>query len=495
MSVEISKQNYSGSVQPMSIGSGKTALTIGGETAFPFHTFEGEMPNQPRIAIQVLDHKPEDWADACTEPYSDVLDDPVAWAKKAQDVYGADMIQLWLKSTDPNGMNRSAEDAAATAKAVADAISVPLIVWGSNNPDKDAEVLKKVLEVCAGKDIIIGQVSEDNYKQLGAQALAYNATIIANTPIDINLAKQLNILLNNVGVPLDKIIIDPTTGGLGYGIEYSFSVMERIRQAAITQNDDKLQCPFICNLADEVWKTKEAKLPSDEKMGDAKSRGILMEAITATTLLNAGADILIMRHPEAIKQVREYIAELGGFEMPKTAKKEATTSIPDEAAATAASNIADSLKEGALCEIVQIMDMPVGLAPGHAIALIKTVDSPEDASGLLLSTGALTTAGEAAETATAEQAKEEKPVFKPETTWTPIDDITTSYKFDLIDSKDSTGQKIKLIQESADPGMSSGKNDWRTIIEDRDLMLQHVKTDLHYWYSEGNGSEKRKTPA
>jgi len=496
MTVEITKQNYSGSVQPMPIGSGKTALTIGGETAFPFHTFEGEMPNRPRIAIQVLDHKPEDWADACTEPYKDVLDDPAAWAKKAQDVYGADMIQLWLKSTDPNGMDRSADDAAATAKAVADAISVPLIVWGCNNPDKDAEVLKKVLEVCTGKDIIIGQVSEDNHKQLGAQALAYNATIIANTPIDINLAKQLNILLNNVGVPLNKIIIDPTTGGLGYGLEYSFSVMERIRQAAITQDDDKLQCPFICNLADEVWKTKEAKLPTDEMMGDAKSRGILMEAITATTLLNAGADILIMRHPEAIQQVREYIAELGGFEMPKSVKKAAVSAVSGETSAPAASNIADALKEGALCEIVQIMDMPIDLAPGHAIALIKTVESAEDAAGLLMSTGAPAAVGDTAETGSAEKSLEEKPVFKPEITWTPIDDITTSYKYDLIDSKDSAGQKIKLIQESADPGMSSGKNDWRTIVDDdRDAMLLHVKTDLHYWYSEGNGSEKRKTPA
>ena len=227
MTIEVSKQQYSGSVKPLTIGSGDTAFTVGGETVFPFFTFEGEMPNQPRIAIQVLDFKPEDWAQACVEPYADVLDDPVAWAKKAQDVYGADMIQLWLKSTDPNGLNRSAEEAAETAKAVADAISVPLIVWGSNNADKDAEVLKKVLEVCAGKNIIIGQVSEDNHKQLGAQALAYNATIIANSPIDINLAKQLNILLNNVGVPLEKIIIDPTTGGLGYGLEYTFSVMER----------------------------------------------------------------------------------------------------------------------------------------------------------------------------------------------------------------------------------------------------------------------------
>ncbi|MCK5423424.1 MAG: acetyl-CoA decarbonylase/synthase complex subunit delta [Deltaproteobacteria bacterium] len=289
MSIEIPKQEYSGSVKPMTLGSGEGAVTVGGDTAFPFYTFEGEMPNPPKIAIQVMDYAPDDWADACVEPYRDVLADPVAWALKAQNEYGADMIQLWLKSTDPNGMNRGADEAAQTARAVADAISVPLIVWGSNNVDKDAEVLRKVMEVCAGKDVIVGQVSEGNHKQLGAQALAYNVTLVANTPIDINLAKQLNILLNNLGVPLDKIIIDPTTGGLGYGLEYSFSVMERIRQAALTQNDDKLQCPFISNLADEVWKTKEAKLPTDEKMGDAKARGILMEAITATTLMNAGA--------------------------------------------------------------------------------------------------------------------------------------------------------------------------------------------------------------
>jgi len=497
MSIEISKQNYSGSVQPMTIGSGKNAFTVGGETVFPFFTFEGEMPNQPRIAIQVLDHKPEDWAESCIEPYSDVLDDPVKWAKKAQDVYGADMIQLWLKSTDPNGMDRSADDAAAIAKAVSDAISVPLIVWGSNNPEKDAEVLRKVMEVCVGKDIIIGQVTEDNHKQLGAQALAYNATIIANSPIDINLAKQLNILLNNVGVPLNRIIIDPTTGGLGYGLEYSFSVMERIRQAAITQNDDKLQCPFICNLADEVWKTKEAKLPSDEMLGDAKVRGILMEAITATTLLNAGADILIMRHPEAIQQVREYIAELGGFEMPKEIKKVSTAAAATgKAAVSVSSNIADSLKEGSLCEIVQIMDMPIDLAPGHAIALIKTVESAEDASGLLLSTGVPVSAEESATMIEQEETTQtEKPVFTPEESWTPIEDITSGYEYDLKDFKDSSGQPVKLIQDSAEPGISKGKNDWRNIVDDRDSMIQHVKTDLHYWYSEGNGSEKRKTPA
>ena len=323
MPVEFPKQQYTGTIREINLGKGDKQLLVGGETAYPFYTFEGTMPHAPKIAIQVLDYAPDDWAEACLEPYRDVLGDPVAWARKAQDEYGADMIQLWLKSTDPNGLNRPADEAAQTAKAVASAVSIPVIVWGCANADKDAEVLKKVAEACAGLNIIIGPVVEANHRQLGAQALAYNLTIVANTPIDINLAKQLNILLSNVGVGLDKIIIDPTTGGLGYGLEYSFSVMERIRQAALTQNDDKLQCPFMCNFADEVWKTKEAKMPSDPKMGDARQRGILMEAITAVTVLMAGADILVMRHPDAIQQVRDYVAELGGFEQPKAAKRAA----------------------------------------------------------------------------------------------------------------------------------------------------------------------------
>ncbi|MBW1768478.1 MAG: acetyl-CoA decarbonylase/synthase complex subunit delta [Deltaproteobacteria bacterium] len=496
MALEIPKVSYNGSIREIALDK-EGKVVVGGESAYPFCAFEGAIPREPKIAIQVLDYAPDDWAEACVEPYRDVLADPVAWALKAQNEYGADMIQLWLKSTDPNGMNRGADEAAQTAKAVADAISVPLIVWGSNNVDKDAEVLKKVMEVCAGKDVIVGQVSEGNHKQLGAQALAYNVTVVANSPIDINLAKQLNILLNNLGVPLDKIIIDPTTGGLGYGLEYSFSVMERIRQAALTQNDDKLQCPFISNLADEVWKTKEAKLPTDEKMGDAKARGILMEAITATTLLGAGAEILVMRHPEAIEQVRKYIAELGGFEMPKGVKEVAAQATAAGAPLAAAeSRVADSLKEGALCEVVQIMDMPVNLAPGHAIALIKSVTAGEAGSGLVLSaSGAPAAAEEGTTAAPAARKQEAKPEFKPESTWTPIEDVIGNYKYKLVDAKDCVGKKVKLIQDSSDPGRSEGPASWRDKTDDRDEMLENVKTGLHYWYGEGFGSEKRKKPA
>jgi hypothetical protein len=379
-----------------------------------------------------------------------------------------------------------------------------VIVWGCANADKDAEVLKKVAEACAGLNIIIGPVVEANHRQLGAQALAYNLTIVANTPIDINLAKQLNILLSNVGVGLDKIIIDPTTGGLGYGLEYSFSVMERIRQAALTQNDDKLQCPFMCNFADEVWKTKEAKMPSDSKMGDARQRGILMEAVTAVTVLMAGADILVMRHPDAIQQVRNYVAELGGFEQPQAAKRVAAETRAAAAAEApvgiAASNIAESLKEGALCKIVQIMDLPMNLAPGYAVALIKALDKEDLGEGLVLMTRGAATATQGAAThpaaqSGAETGPEVKEAFKPSRTWEPLQDTVGDYAYRLEEKTDFSGHPVKLIQNSYDPATAHEKHDWRGKITGRDDQLKQVKTDLRYWYSEGYGSEKRKKPA
>jgi acetyl-CoA decarbonylase/synthase complex subunit delta len=221
--------------------------------------------------------------------------------------------------TDPNGLNRGADESAEVVKKVADAVDVPLIVWGTANHDKDTEVLGKVAEVCQGKDLIIGPVEDGDYKKIGAAAIGYQHTVIASTPIDVNLAKQLNILLGNLGVADDKLVIDPTTSSIGYGIEYCYSVMERIRVAALAQQDEKLQFPIICNISKEVWKAKEAGIPEGEEptLGDAKKRGILLEAMSAMVLLLAGADILVMRHPEAIKLIREVIAELTAAESGK----------------------------------------------------------------------------------------------------------------------------------------------------------------------------------
>ena len=311
MAFDIPKTSYSGKIKEVTLGKGPKAVTVGGETSYPFHLFEGEMPHPPRIAMEVYDVPPDDWAETALEPFRDVVGDPVAWAKKCVENYGADLITLQLVSTDPNGLNRSGEEAAQTAKKVASAVDVPVIVWGSANAEKDADVLRKVAEACEGMNLVIGPVAEDNYKQVGAGAIAYKHTAIASSPIDINLAKQLNILLGNLGVPDGQIIVDPTTGGLGYGIEYTYSVMERDRMAALTQQDERLQFPILCNMAKEVWKTKEAKTKTEDAptLGDAKKRGILMEATTGIMLLLAGADVLVMRHPEAIKLVREMVAD------------------------------------------------------------------------------------------------------------------------------------------------------------------------------------------
>ncbi|MCJ7641111.1 MAG: acetyl-CoA decarbonylase/synthase complex subunit delta [Desulfobacterales bacterium] len=312
MAFEIPKVTYTGKIKEVKLGRVPKAVTIGGENSYPFHLFEGEMPHPPRIAMEVYDALPDDWPPAALEPFKDVATDPVAWAKKCVEQYGAELIALQLASTDPNGLNRPGEEAAQTAKKVASSVDVPVIVWGSGNAEKDADVLRKVAEACDGMNLVIGPVVEDNYKQVGAGAIAYKHTAVASSPIDINLAKQLNILLGNLGVPDEQIVVDPTTGGLGYGIEYTYSVMERDRMAALTQQDERLQFPILCNMAREVWKTKEVKTPTEEapSLGDAKKRGILMEAATATMLLLAGADVLVMRHPEAIKLVREMISDL-----------------------------------------------------------------------------------------------------------------------------------------------------------------------------------------
>ena len=310
--MEIPKTSYSGKIKPITLGSGSKAVVVGGETSYPFYLYEGEMPNLPRIAMEVWDYPPDDWAEAALEPFAGVTDDPIAWAQKCINDYGAEMIALQLISTDPNGMDRSPEEAAALIKKMSDAIDVPLIVWGVADHEKDTEVLRLAAEAVQDKRLIMGPVEEGDYKRIGAAALAYNHTVISSSPIDINLAKQLNVLLGNLGVPDASIIMDPTVSGIGYGIEYCYSVMERMRMAGLTQHDDKLQFPIICNISKEVWKTKEAKLPEaeDPSLGDVAKRGILMEAISATALLLAGGDVLIMRHPEAIKLVREVIAEL-----------------------------------------------------------------------------------------------------------------------------------------------------------------------------------------
>ena len=309
MAFEFFKESYTGNIKEITLGKGDKAVTVGGEACYPFYQFEGAMPNKPKIAMEIWDMEPDEWPEAALSPFKDVLKDPAAWAKKCVADFGADMIVLQLKSTDPNGEDAPAGDAVATVKKVLGAVDVPLIVWGTANVEKDEEVLKKIAEECQGDNLILGPVEDKNHKGIGAAAMGFGHTVIASSPIDVNLAKQCNILLENLGMPMDRMIIDPTTGGLGYGLEYSYSVMERIRMAALAQGDDKLQLPIINNLGNEVWKCKEAKQPADEAplLGDPEKRPILMEAVGAVAYLMSGSNVLIMRHPESIRMVKSYI--------------------------------------------------------------------------------------------------------------------------------------------------------------------------------------------
>jgi CO dehydrogenase/acetyl-CoA synthase delta subunit len=293
-------ESYSGKVREVTIGKGAKALKIGGENALPFHFFdEGSIPNPPRFALQVFDSKPEGWAKWVLEPFQDVIADPVKWAKKCLD-YGADAICLVLESTDPAGKNASADEAAQLTKKVAEAITVPLIVCGSKDDKKDAQVLSKVAEACKGENLLIGPVVKENYGAIAKAAADNGHAIIAQSPLDINLMKELNIKLSKV-FPADRIVIDPLSSALGYGMEYTFTIMERTKQIGVIFKDAQTQMPIIADVAGECWKTKEAK--------ESKEQGILWEGMTALSLLLAGANLVVLRHPETLKLVKDTIKQ------------------------------------------------------------------------------------------------------------------------------------------------------------------------------------------
>jgi len=304
--------NYSGKIRETSLGNGAQIVKVGGEATMPFQLYEGAMPNKPLIAMDVLDVKPDEWPDSLARHFAGVMDNPVEWAKKCVADYQAEAICLSMVSTDPNGLNRSAAEAAKMAAEVIKNIEVPVILWGCGNADKDTETLREITAMIGDKKVCLAPLSDANYRSIGATAMAFQHSMVAASPIDVNLAKQLNILLENLGVSLDGVLIDPSIGALGYGIEYTYSVMERIRLAAMTQKDEKLQVPFICNLGREVWKTKETRMASDNMIGDQERRGVLLEAITASCMLMAGGEVLIMRHPQAISLTKAMIDGLIG---------------------------------------------------------------------------------------------------------------------------------------------------------------------------------------
>ena len=313
MAFDLPTETAKGKVREVELGVGDKALKVGGENVLPFHLWEGEMPHKPIVAAEVSDEVGE-LIPALEKALGDVKDDPVAWAKKAVEEWGADAIFLLLTSTDPKATNRSAEDAADTVMKVEEAVDVPIIVYGTEDLEKDAELAKVIATKAEGKNLILGPAKEENFKKIGAPAIGYKQTVVGMTPIDVNLAKQLNILLTNLGMNADNLVIDPTTGALGYGLEYTYSVMERLKIAALNQDDSMTQMPMLANIGYQSWKTKEAKSSEDEypEWGDPEKRGITWETVTAISLLLSGADILVLRHPESIRMTKQLIADLSG---------------------------------------------------------------------------------------------------------------------------------------------------------------------------------------
>ncbi len=317
MPLEIPKDKWPGSVRTITIGAtpeeGGTracTVTVGGETTMPFLHFEGEIPHRPVVAIEIRDRRPDDWSPLLLETWGEVVNDPAAWAKAAEEA-GADLIQLSLSLTDGDGETTTPEAAVAAVRAVLQASGLPLMVFGPGQAAVDNQLLVAVAEATAGERLVLGIREDKNYRTIVATAMANGHLVNARTPMDVNLAKQLNILISDMGFPLDRILMDPTTAALGYGIEYGFSAMERLRLAAL-QGDAMTQFPMLVTPGFEAWKTKEAKVGEDvpAAWGDWLERAVHWETLTAVTLLEAGADILVLRHPESVRRVKAAIDDL-----------------------------------------------------------------------------------------------------------------------------------------------------------------------------------------
>lgn len=319
--VEIPKEKWTGWVRQATLGAtveqGGTrskTLVVGGEATLPFLHFEGAIPHRPALAIEIKDRKPDDWSPLLYEAWGEAMDDPGDWAHAAE-VAGADLVVLTLSLTAGKGQPNTPENARSVVRKVLRATSLPLAVLGPGQAEKDNELLVPVAEEAKGERLLLGSCEDKNYRTIVAAAMANDHLVSSKTPMDVNLAKQLVILIHDMGMPLERIIMDPTTGALGYGIEYGYSVMERLRLAAL-QGDSMTQQPMLVTPGEETWKTKEAKVGegTPPAWGDWKHRALHWETLTATALIQAGADIVVLRHPESLARVAAMVDALWATE-------------------------------------------------------------------------------------------------------------------------------------------------------------------------------------
>jgi acetyl-CoA decarbonylase/synthase, CODH/ACS complex subunit delta len=312
------KKPWGGRIQSVTIGatqaeggSRSSTVTIGGSATLPYLNFEGAC-GKPAIAMEVWDIYPQDWPDSLKESLGEVMQDPARWAKACCEM-GADLICLRLAGCHPDRGNRSAAQASETVRQVLKAVPVPLIIWGSGNAEKDNDVFPTVAEAAAGENCLIGTITEGNYKTLTAVCTAYKHKLIAESPCDVNIAKQVNILAQDMGFSVENIVIYPTSAALGYGLEYIYSVMERARLAGL-KGDRMLSQPILCDVGIEAWGVKEARVSEAEipEWGALRHRAPLWEAATASVYLVCGGDLIILRHPGALQAVKRLVAELAG---------------------------------------------------------------------------------------------------------------------------------------------------------------------------------------
>ncbi len=309
--VEIPTEKWTGKIHEVKLGgNGRKSVVVGGETTLPFLHFEGKIPNRPLIAIEIQDRNPTDWSPHLISAWGDVLSDPGAWAKKAVE-YGADIIALRLRSAHPEEANTGADEAKKIVDMVLSAVDIPVIILGPGVVEKDNEVLVAASEAARGQRVALGNCEEKNHRTIAASCIADGHVAIAKTPIDLNLTKQLNILLCDVGLSPDSILMDPTTGALGYGIEYCYSVMERLRLAALG-GDTMAAMPMFCTAGEETWRQKESRVTEGvpPSWGDHLERSLTWEGITAVMLLNAGAEIIVLRHPNTVTIAKATIDKL-----------------------------------------------------------------------------------------------------------------------------------------------------------------------------------------
>ncbi|MCR1876653.1 acetyl-CoA decarbonylase/synthase complex subunit delta [Paraclostridium bifermentans] len=313
MAFKMSVQKYSGKISEVEIGSGERAIKIGGENILPFYNFDGDQANTQKIGVEMLDVYPENWTSEIKNLYEDVASDSVKWAKYIEEKIEPDFICLRLEGADPNGLDKTPEECAEVAKKVLENVSLPIVIAGCGNHEKDAKVFEKVAQAVDGYNCLFMSATEENYKGVGAAAgMAYGHKVGAESSVDINLAKQLNVLLTQLGVKQENIVMNVGCSAAGYGYEYVASTMDRIRLAALGQNDKTLQMPIITPVCFESWNVKEsvASIEDEPAWGCPEARGISMEISTASSALAGGSNAVVLRHPKSVETIKTLISEL-----------------------------------------------------------------------------------------------------------------------------------------------------------------------------------------